>query len=111
LQLLRALDDGGLSSAEYFDLANAATERFPEFAAFWLHRGDSKRTLDKAAAENAYRDGLRHAEEPDIESRLLCALAGMLPSDSNERSQLVRRAESLDGSLMALAVAQLLNVG
>ena len=80
LQLLRVLDDGGLNSAEHFDLAKAATERFPEFAAFWLHLGDSQITQDKAIAENAYREGLKHAEEPDIESRLLCALAGMLPN-------------------------------
>jgi len=50
---------------------------------------------------------LKHAEEPDVESRLLCALAGILPAASAERRQLIERAVSIKGSLVAHAVAWL----
>jgi len=47
--------------------------------------------------------------EPDLESRLLCALAGLLPKESTERSELVKRAISLEGSLVAWATAAIMN--
>lgn len=46
----------------------------------------------------------------DLESRLLCALAGRLPVDEPERRELVARAVNLNGSLVALATARLMGL-
>lgn len=108
LRILRVLDDGGLQEPDAVELAKKAVEKFPEFAAFWLHLGDALRHADEKEAEAAYREGLKHAAEPDVESRLLCALAGIMPPKSKERSKLVNRAHSLNGSRVAEAVAKLL---
>jgi hypothetical protein len=70
----------------------------------YAHCGDHER------AEAAYRRGLELVEELDLESRLLCALAGILPPDSSERSELVGRAVKLDGSLVAHATSRLMDL-
>ena len=49
-------------------------------------------------------------QEPDLESRLLCALAGILPQDAPEREELIERALGLEGSLVAQATAKLLGL-
>ena len=54
--------------------------------------------------------GPQFVGELDLESRLLCALAGLLPKASTERSELVRRAASLKGSLVARATAAIRNL-
>lgn len=61
-------------------------------------------------AIEAYPNGLQRVEEPDLESRLLCAPAGRLPADSKEHKKLVARAIDLKGSLMALATAKLMGL-
>ncbi|MCB1692219.1 MAG: tetratricopeptide repeat protein [Pseudomonadales bacterium] len=109
MRLLRVLDHGGLAKEEANQVAKSATEKYPTFAAFWLHLGDSLRATDEVEAEAAYREGLKHAEEPDVESRIMCALAGILPAGSAERVDLVRRSQSLEGSLLAQAVASVLH--
>ena len=106
--LVRALDDGGLPPAEATALATQAVERFPNFAPLYLFTGDLRSNEKEAIA--AYRKGLELVDEPDLESRLLCALAGRLPPDAPERKQLVERAVSLNGSLVAVATAKLMGL-
>lgn len=106
--LVRTLDDGGLDAAQASSLARQGIERFPEFAPLYLFLGDCCGNEEEAIA--AYLKGLEHVEEPDLESRLLCALAGRLPADSPERKQLVERAVKLNGSLVALASAKLMGL-
>jgi tetratricopeptide (TPR) repeat protein len=109
-QVLRVLEDGGLKPKEAISLAENALERFPEFAPLHLCYGDALRDSgDKNGAITAYRRGLELAQEPDLESRLLCALAGALPATDPERKQLIQRALTLNGSLVAHATAKLLN--
>lgn len=104
--LLRTLDDAGLPSPQARALVQQAVERFPDFAPLYLFLGKYSRTEEEAIA--AYHRGLELADEPDLESRLLCALAGRLPVDSAERKELVERAAKLEGSLVAVASARLM---
>jgi tetratricopeptide (TPR) repeat protein len=108
-RVLRALEDGGLAPTEASNLARQAVARFPEFAPLYLVLGDLHREKsDQAVAY--YRKGLQLAAEPDLQSRLLCALAGLLPKESPERSELVRRALSIEGSLVAKATAAIMGL-
>jgi hypothetical protein len=107
-QILRALDDGALPPAQAAALAEQAVERFPEFAPPYLFLGNYSR--DEGRAREAFRRGLELVEEPDLESRLLCSLAGRLPIDAPERRQLVERAVSLNGSLVAAATARIMGL-
>jgi tetratricopeptide (TPR) repeat protein len=110
-RLLRLLEDGGLSPDEAVRIAEKAVQNYPEFAPFYLALGDCQRDVgetDKAVA--SYRAGLDCAAEPDVESRLLCALAGRLPEGSPERPALIERALSLNGSLVAQATAKLMGM-
>lgn len=106
--LLRALDDGGLPPQQATALVKEGQKRFPEFAPLYLFLGNFSETEDEAVS--AYRKGLELVEEPDLESRLLCALAGRLPVDDLERKQLVERAVGLNGSLVAIATAKLMGL-
>jgi tetratricopeptide (TPR) repeat protein len=109
-RIIRILDDGGLDPATAAKIAKEAVGQFPECATIWLHLGEALINKDKDTALLAFRSGLKHAEEPDVESRLLCALAGLLPADSGERRQLVEKAVSIEGSLVAQAVAHILKI-
>lgn len=110
-RILRVLEDGGLAAAQAAPLAQQALERFPDFAPLYLIRGDLHRDGgDSQLAAAAYRRGLELVSEPDLESRLLCALAGILPDKSPERYQLVDRALKIDGSLVAQATARLIGL-
>ncbi len=110
-RLLRVLDDGRLPPEQAFSIAKQAVERYPTFAPLCLILGDLHRNRnDSAQAIACYRKGLELVREPDLESRLLCALAGRLPKESTERSELVRRAVSLKGSLVAQATAAIMNL-
>jgi hypothetical protein len=109
--VLRVLEDGGLEPPQAFELARRAVERFPDFAPLYLALGDLHRDRgDGQAAVAAYRRGLELVEEPDLESRLHCALARLLPQGAAERSELVERAVSLKGSLVAQATARLMGL-
>jgi tetratricopeptide (TPR) repeat protein len=105
--LLRSLDDGGLPPNKAIPIALKAIEAYPSFAPLYLILGDLQRN-NAAEAIELYRKGLDIVAEPDLESRLLCALAGVLPKDSPERDTLVKRAVSIDGSLVAQAAAALI---
>lgn len=104
----RYLEDGGLDSKEGLNLAKQAVERFPQFAPLHLLYGNFCNNDEDRIA--AYRRGLEHVAEPDLESRLLCALAGRLPSESPERVELIQRALNLKGSLVSLATAKLMGL-
>ena len=106
---LRILEDGGLGNAMALSIAQQAVERYPDFAPFYLLLGESLRNAkDNSSAIEAYRHGLRVVEEPDLESRLLAALAIALPKDSVEKAELCQRVLKLNGSLMAAAAVRLL---
>ena len=108
-RLLRMLEDGGLDPSEAEPIAEKAVEEYPEFAPFHLTLGDLRRNRkDREGAIACYRMGLKLVEEPDLESRLLCSLAGILPEDSPERKELIERALDLEGNLVAQATAKLL---
>jgi len=108
-RVLRALDDGGLPPDEAIQIAQQAVDRYPNFAPLYLILGDLHRNRDEQAQASAcYRKGLELVTEPDLESRLLCAAAGILPKGSTERAEFVRRAVSLQGSLVAQATAALM---
>jgi tetratricopeptide (TPR) repeat protein len=110
-RVVRALEDGGLDARQATSIAKQAIERFPDFAPLHLLFGDLCRNRgDDSGATAAYRKGLELVEEPDLESRLLCALAGTLPSDSSERKELVERAVQLEGSPVAHATARLIGL-
>ena len=106
--LLRTLDDGGLLPSQAESLAKQGVERFPDFAPLYLFLGDFSTTEGEAVA--AYRKGLELVDELDLQSRLLCALAGRLPAGDPERKQLVSQAVSLQGSLVAKASAKLMGL-
>ncbi len=90
-RLLRVLEDGGLPPAQARQIAIQAVERYPSFAPLYLILGDLHRDGDDfALAVACYRKGLELVGEPDLESRLLSALAGLLPKESRERGELVR---------------------
>jgi tetratricopeptide (TPR) repeat protein len=110
-RLLRVLDDGNLSTEEAIPIAEKATKDYPEFAPFSLNLGNlyhNQGEKDKALA--CYRRGLDLVAEPDLESRLLCAAAGILQKGSKERLELVKRAVTLKGNLVAQATAKLLGL-
>jgi tetratricopeptide (TPR) repeat protein len=110
-RILRALEDGGLEPAAALEVAERAVAAYPDFAPFHLLLGDLRGEQgETVAAIRSYRAGLALAPEPDLESRLLCALAGLLPAGSTERKALVERAVGLDGSLVAHATAKLMGL-
>jgi tetratricopeptide (TPR) repeat protein len=108
-RLLRTLEDGGLDASTAIEIARRAIEMFPGFAPFYLALGDLQRDRGETAdTVTSYRAGLELVVDPDLESRLLCALAGMLPSESPDRKTLIDRALGLEGSFVAQASARLI---
>jgi tetratricopeptide (TPR) repeat protein len=108
-RLLRVLEDGGLDPATALQIAQQAVERHPDFAPLYLALGDLQRDRDESeAAIGTYRKGLERVAELDLESRLLCALAAVLPKEDPERKKLIERAAGLKGSLVAQAMARVM---
>lgn len=110
-RLLRILADGGHPLEKATPLAERAVAAYPEFAPFHLVLGDLYRNQgqnDKAMA--CYRKGLDFVAEPDLESRLLCAIVTILPKESKERPELLERVAALKGSRVAQATATLLGL-
>ncbi len=104
-RLVRLLEDGSLPPEQAKPIAIKAVADYPQFAPFHLFLGDIHRSQgDNNSTIVCYRNGLECFSEPDLESRLLCALAGVLPLDSPERPNLVKRAVNLNGSLVAKAM-------
>ncbi len=103
--LLRLLEDGGLPTDKAKPIAQRAVTDYPQFAPFYLLLGDIHQNQgDNDSAIACYRKGLELTCELDLESRLLCALAGALPVESPEKTVLVKRAVNLNGSLVAKAM-------
>jgi tetratricopeptide (TPR) repeat protein len=111
LRLLRILEDAGIAHVEALAFAKQAITNYPMFAPLYLILGDLHRDRqEKHEAQDYYRKGLEIVSEPDLESRLLCALAGILPQDSPERIALVQHALTLKGNLVAQATAKLIGL-
>jgi tetratricopeptide (TPR) repeat protein len=103
---VRSLVDGALAPSERVRLARQALGRYPKLPALHLALGDALRALEQGEeARAAYREGLGHAEEPDVKTRLLVALGGSLPAGEEQRS-LLEQAITLNGNLVAAAMAQ-----
>jgi hypothetical protein len=107
--ILRGLQDGGLPREVREEWSRKAIEQHPRFAPLYLLLGDALRDRDAAKeAEAAYRQGLAVADEPDIRTRLLCALVAILPPEAPERPDLLREARALEGNLVARAMTRFL---
>lgn len=89
-------------------LSFPAASHVSEHCLFYLCLGDT--ATNESDAVSAYRRGREVVEEPDLESRLLCALAGRLSAVDVERKELVQRALGLKGSLVAMATARLMGL-
>lgn len=110
-RLLRILEDGNVETNQAKTLVEQALERFPDFAPFHRIRGQLNNQDGKVEeAISSYRRGIELSEEPDLESRLLCALVGVLPTESEERPRLIQRVLELPGSLVAQATARLIGL-
>jgi tetratricopeptide (TPR) repeat protein len=100
---IRALSDGDRPPAEAVVLATTALQR-GELGVLRLHLGDALRALGRdPEAEDAYRRGLAVAEEPDIRTRLLVALAAIVPAS---KTRLLHEAIEVAGNLVAAAMAR-----
>lgn len=103
---VRSLVDGALAPGERVKLARQALARYPRLPALHLALGDALRALEQGEeARAAYREGLAHAEEPDVKTRLLVALGGSLTPGEEQRS-LLEQAIALNGNLVAAAMAR-----
>lgn len=107
-QLLHVLEEGPLKPAQKSSLVSKALKQAPKLAV--LHHiqgkcltGEGQRT----AAEAAFRRGLELADEPDIETRLLVDLGGVV-EDKAEKRRLLEAAVELHGNLLATARARVL---
>lgn len=106
---VRQLFDGGSSPVACVALATAALQR-KELGALRLalgHALDEQGRRDEA--EDAYRRGLAIAEEPDVRTRLLVALANRI-SDPQAKARCLRDAVNLAGNLVAAATAAVMLV-
>jgi tetratricopeptide (TPR) repeat protein len=103
-QALRQLVDGRMTPDQAVALAEATLARC-ELGAVRLALGDALAKLGRRAeAEAAYRQGLAGADEPDVRTRLLVALASAV-GDRGERRKLLHAAIELSGNLVSAAVA------
>lgn len=104
---LFTLEDGPGTPKEKHKLARRAVAQWSGFAPLYLELGQIAGALGfQQEAEAAYREGLSHAEEPDVRTRLLVQLAVLTRSEA-EKDRLLREAEVLEGNLVAAAMATL----
>lgn len=104
---LRALLDGDLPAPRVCALGLEALKH-QELGVLHLLVGGALVKLGRDdEGEAAYRRGLAMAEEPDVRTRLLVALAGRT-ADSTERARLLHEAVDLGGNLVAAAMASAL---
>ncbi|WP_433383113.1 hypothetical protein ACQPZX_20475 [Actinoplanes sp. CA-142083] len=105
-QVVYRLEDASMPPAEKAKAAEAALREAPRLPALHLLHGRSLAALGAARkAEDAYRNGLAHATEPDIRTRLLVALALASRSKSERQTLLTEAAATPDGNLVAAATA------
>jgi tetratricopeptide (TPR) repeat protein len=108
-RLLRLLEDGQPSPKQALKKVQQGIERSPDFAPFYLVLGNLRRHRNEnEQAIAAYRKGLELVAEPDLETRLICALAAALPPEQPERRSLLQRAIGLKGNLVAIATVRLM---
>jgi tetratricopeptide (TPR) repeat protein len=101
------LEDAPQSPGEKVALADSILARCPNFAPAHLERGKNLARLNRPKdAMKAYRAGLACVADPDVKTRLLLQL-GILVEERNERADLLRQAEALNGNLVAAASAML----
>ena len=104
---VRQLLDGQLSPEQTVALAQA-TLQLSELGVLHLTLAEALAKLGrKTDAEAACRRGLGCAEEPDIRTRLLVALANATANPA-ERRQLLHEAIELSGNLVAAAMATMM---
>jgi tetratricopeptide (TPR) repeat protein len=104
---LRALEEGGQTPPDRLRLAELAVSKCG-LAPFHHQHGRALQALDRLPeAAMTIRQGLRVAQEPDIRTRLLVDLAGVLPAGP-ERKALLQEAAALQGNLVAAAQAAFL---
>ena len=104
---LRAVFDDNLPAARISLLGLEALEH-QELGVLQLLLGGALGKLGRDdEAEAAYRRGLAIAEEPDVQTRSLVALAGRT-GDSTEKVRLLHEAMDLGGNLVAAAMASVL---
>ncbi len=102
---LRALEEGSFSPQAKWQLVERALAAAPDLAALHHQRGKLLVAQGRnAEAEAAFRRGLECAEEPDITTRLLIDLAGLV-EDAGEKRRLYEQARRPDGNLVAAATA------
>lgn len=101
--IVRQLDNPQLSADQIVGLAKAGIERC-DLPILWLALGDGLKKLQQyGAAVAAFRRGLEDADEPDVRTRLLVAVAAMAAEP--ERTRRLHEAITLAGNLVATAVA------
>ncbi|SIO44128.1 Tetratricopeptide repeat-containing protein [Singulisphaera sp. GP187] len=102
---LFTLVDGPGTPKEKYPLARRAVAEWSGFAPLYIELGQSAEAFGyQQEAEAAYREGLSHAEEPDVRTRLLVKL-GVITRSEAERDRLLREAEVLEGNLVSAAMA------
>ena len=105
--LIRHLQNGSVEPEQVLPLASDALGTAGS-ALLRLFGGDALRALGRSEeAASWYREGVLAAEEPDVCTRLLTALATVL-EDPSERTQMLQRAAELRGNLVAAATAELM---
>jgi tetratricopeptide (TPR) repeat protein len=105
-EALRALEDGGGEPAAKLAIAEAALAAAPGVAALHYHRGRALEQLGRGDdAFAALGAGIACDPEPDIRTRLLVQMALLL--EGNQRAALLEEARTLDGNLVAGAIARL----
>jgi tetratricopeptide (TPR) repeat protein len=105
---LRSLEDETAAPEERARLARKALARYPKLPALHLALGEVLARMGKhSEAEAAYREGLALAQEPDVRSRLLVALGGLIAPGDESRRLLVEAVE-LNGNLTAAATARVI---
>lgn len=108
-KILRVVEDGGLPADQIISVSHQTLKARPQFAPLYLVLGDQfSEQNDLSAAIVCYRKGLEHVSEPDLESRLLCAMAAILPTESPERKAALEKILDLKGNLIAQATARLM---
>lgn len=104
---LLPLVHGGLAPAEALEAARRVLERVDLGLARLAAAEALIRLGRRAEAEAELRAGLARAEEPDVKTRTLVLLGGLV-SDAVERRRLLVEARELGGNLVAAAMASLM---
>lgn len=102
---IKALETGQVPAKDKEELAKKQLEAQPNCALLELSLGKQLSVLGKTeAAEAALRQGILHAEESDVRTRLLVQL-GMVVKSSEERERLLNQAIKLNGNIQSVAMA------